>query len=164
MAMAKLQTRKVYGRRGDLYDIDRSRLQSLANREQRPCVLVDETVGKGRVLRRVRPVYRTIGDIATRNTVAGYCWFTPDTLKFFGSRVSEQIYPASDGRAYFVTSERDNYGRYGAWGGVRRYSVRVANVDGSIDTVGEFGEYSTGRAAHRAAREFSEDVRANRTR
>jgi len=65
-------------------------------------------------------------------------------MRFFSSRVHESFYGAPDGRAYFVSSERPPGGR-------RAYSVRVANLDGSVGTVGVLCGYATGRAAHAAA-------------
>ena len=95
------------------------------------------------------PTYRTLDDIKERNRRLGHCWFSPDTMRFFSSRVQSTIYPTKDGRAYFVTSERgpDN---------IRKYSVRVAFPSGLVNAVGEFQQYRTGRAAHAAARRLAE--------
>ncbi|HKV10742.1 MAG TPA: hypothetical protein VJ725_21555 [Thermoanaerobaculia bacterium] len=111
-----------------------------------------------KLIRTVPPQYRVIEDVKKRNEANGGKWFDPSYMRFFGTRIQSAIYVHKDGRAFFVTSERDRYQGEGggAWGGRRLYSVRVANVDGSIDTVGEFGAYTTGRAAHKAARLASE--------
>ncbi len=121
--------------------------QHLADEIQRP-VGVYTYANPGKLLLRVKPRYRYMDDIRKRNAAAGGCWFEPSTMRFFSSRVQGSFYGAKDGRAYFVTSERGPSGR-------RAYSVRVAQLDGSIDTVGEFQGYRTGRAAHAAAREVS---------
>ena len=71
--------------------------------------------------------------IETANRDAGFHWFDPDTLRFFGSRISEASF---DGR-YFVTSE-DNFDR-----SARYYSIREAMSDGQVDTVGDFQEFAT---------------------
>ncbi len=71
--------------------------------------------------------------IETGNRDAGCHWFDPDTLRFFGSRISEASF---DGR-YFVTSE-DNFDR-----SARYYSIREAMSDGQVDTVGDFQEFAT---------------------
>lgn len=135
----RLETRKLYS-----FRTTREEAQDCANAWQRPVAVYD-----GKKLRfRVRPVYRTMEDIRKRNEAARMCWFTPSSMRFFSSRVQSAFYGAKDGRAYFVTSERGPSGR-------RAYSVRVAQLDGSIDTVGEFQGYRTGRAAHAAAREAS---------
>lgn len=141
-----LQTRKVYGRRGDPRDT-RESLQEIANHEQRPVALID--IDTKKVLRRVRPEYRYIDDIKKRNKARGDHWFSPGNMRFFSSRVQSSIYVAKDGRAYFVSSERSPNDR-------RAYSVRVAELDGSINTVGDFQAYKTGRAAHAAARKAAQ--------
>lgn len=138
-----LQTRKMYG------DMTRERAQATADKDQRPVAVYDlATMGAAHHLKlRVRPRYRTIEDIQRRNRAAGFYFFEPATMRFFSSRVQSSIYVAKDGRAYFVTSER------GTWPGARRlYTVRVAELSGDINTVGEFQGYQTGRAAHAAAR------------
>jgi hypothetical protein len=87
-------------------------------------------------------------DVRAANRRIGNHWFDPDTLRFFGGRVSETLY----GGRFFVSSERDSGG---AWDGRRFYSVRVANDDGTIGTVGEFGAYASRSGAHRAAARLS---------
>ena len=71
--------------------------------------------------------------IETANRDAGFHWFDADTLRFFGSRISEASF---DGR-YFVTSE-DNFDR-----SARSYSIREAMSDGRVATVGDFQEFAT---------------------
>lgn len=101
-------------------------------------------------------------------------FFDKDTMRFFGSRVSETVYPTADG-TYFVTSERDkpvylSSGlSLGAWDGQRRYTVRYCAAkpqkvtrNGYTYTVqrGElvetsedaFGRYSSWSGAHSAAK------------
>lgn len=90
----------------------------------------------------------------------GSHFFDPDTMRFFGSRINAALY----GGRFFVSSEqhRSMWGSP-AWGGARRYTVRVARyVPGDdtlqIDTVGEFGEHATRAAAHRAAQQLADTV------
>ena len=104
-------------------------------------------------------VTMNMAEIKRANKDAGQYFFEPDTLRFFGSRISEQVY----GDGYFVTSEqgRSGFGSLGhAWNGQRLYTVRRAMADGSIDTVSEFGEYATLREAKSAASYFA-DRQAN---
>lgn len=90
--------------------------------------------------------YHSMDEVRHANANAGYHWFEPETLRFFRSRVSDALY----GGRYFVSSERfDAHSP-------RRYTVRRANDDGSIDTVGEFQGFrthqqATARAKHLAA-------------
>lgn len=54
----------------------------------------------------------------------GSHFWDKDTMYFFSSRTSENVYPTWCG-TYFVTSERDRDHGYGtAWDGKRRYTVR----------------------------------------
>lgn len=79
-------------------------------------------------------------DVRRANRNIGHHWFDPSTIRCFRSRVSERLYAG----AYFVSSERCPY--------VRRYTVREANADGSISTVGDFQQYRTRAAAIAAIR------------
>ncbi|HUT79517.1 MAG TPA: hypothetical protein VM285_17605, partial [Polyangia bacterium] len=71
----------------------------------------------------------TLSEIKRANAAAGHYFFEPDTLRFFRSRCSEQTY----GR-HFATSEKGP-------NGIRAWSVRRCEGDGSIETVGEFQGY-----------------------
>lgn len=88
-----------------------------------------------------------IGEVRYENQRSGHHWFDPATLRFFGCRIGRTVY----GGRYFISSEQDNYeGGYNAWAGQRRYTIRMANADGTIETVGEFGQYDTAAQARRA--------------
>lgn len=79
---------------------------------------------------------------------AGKPYFSPGTMRFFGSRVLGQAFcEVKTGRYYFATSER--YGGNTA----RLYTVRVFDpVALEVDTVGVFQGYKSGREALAAAR------------
>ncbi len=89
-------------------------------------------------------MFFTIEQIEQANDEHGHHWFEPGTRRFFKSRASG---PVIAGR-YFVSSERGP-------GMPRLYTIRVANENGSIDTVGEFQQYKSKRAALNAARALS---------
>ena len=97
--------------------------------------------------------FDSIAHVRAANYNLGHHWFDKGALRFFGSRVHDKLY----GGRYFVSSEQDSgFGSLGAaWGGARRYTVRVANSDGSIETVGEFGQYASRSGAHAAAARFA---------
>jgi hypothetical protein len=96
-------------------------------------------------------------------------FFDADTMRSFGSRLLDTVIPAvGGGRTYFVTSERDRHAgtfRYsdgtispGAWGGQRRYTVRVmTDATGDVDDPeGDgFGAYTSSASAIRAARKLA---------
>ena len=98
--------------------------------------------------------YYSVAGIRAANAAAGFHFFDRDSMRAFSSRVHGRLY----GGRYFVTSEQDRapYGA-AAWDGERRYTVREARADGSIGTVGEFGAFSSGAEAHRAAAELAEE-------
>ena len=82
-------------------------------------------------------VYLSIQEIRKANAARGHFFFEPATMRFFSSRVQDAA--GVIGGRYFITSERPPNGD-------RMFTVRVANDDGSIDTMGEFCQL-TRRAA-----------------
>lgn len=77
---------------------------------------------------------KTMEDVKRNNKEAGRHWFSPDTMRFFLSKIESELI----GGKYFVTSE---------WDGTtnpRLYSVRKYHPDSHIiDTVGEFQGFKT---------------------
>jgi hypothetical protein len=72
-------------------------------------------------------------------------FFDADSIRFFTSRILSH-WRIVGHRLYFTTSERSDWDDY-----TRTYSVRVWDADSdSIDTIGDFGEHSSARAAARA--------------
>lgn len=88
-------------------------------------------------------VYRfwDMNEVERANADLGHYWFSPDTKRFFHSRIGDTLY----GGRYFISSECREPGET-----PRLYTIREANPDGSIDTVGDFQEYSTRAQAVRA--------------
>lgn len=97
--------------------------------------------------------YRTIEEVKRANRDAGWFFFSPDTMRWFGCRVSRRIYPYG----IFVTSEADRHPENPAWNGRRYYSVRQIQDDATVETLGEFGDYLTSKAAHAAAQRLSDE-------
>jgi hypothetical protein len=101
-------------------------------RKAAACVLEDAA----RIVRRSRPkveqMPRSIAELKELNRANGGCWFEPSSMRFFGSRIESGIIR---GR-YFITSEQPPHGP-------RKYSVRSFDAKGSVDTVGEFCDYTT---------------------
>lgn len=87
--------------------------------------------------------FRTMADVKRANLASDAPhWFSRETMMFFGSRVHGGLIA---GR-YFITSE-DNFDRT-----ERLFTVRRANDDGKIDTIGGFQAYATLEAAREAAK------------
>ena len=87
----------------------------------------------------------TITELKARNAEAGQHFFDREAMQFFNSKVETPIY----GGRFFVTSERmeTTY--------PKRYTVRVALNDGSIEEVGEFQEWLTLEAARAEAKVYA---------
>lgn len=88
--------------------------------------------------------YETVEEIAEANAAAGKHFFEESTMRFFNSRVLDGVY----GGHYFVTSEKDDFG------GERAYTIRYADDEGDVSTVGEFQGFATREAAINTAMEF----------
>lgn len=75
----------------------------------------------------------------------GRHWFDTDTMRFFRCRLPDGGYQASNGRIYFVTSEKGP-------DGIRAYSVRcLKEPRGTIETIGSFQQYRSRSGANSAA-------------
>lgn len=85
-------------------------------------------------------MFSSVREIIRANKDAGQHFFSPDTMRFFGSRVLPTVY----GGRYFITAEDDFSGTK------RLYTIREAQTDGSVDTVGEFQAYETRAQAVKA--------------
>ncbi len=94
------------------------------------------------------------------NKSAGHYWFEPDTLRFFSSRISQEVFSAGKDRGqYFVSSERYNYKS------PRLYTVRrFEPATGEIGTAPghSFQEYATLATAKRHARKAAQQERDER--
>lgn len=84
----------------------------------------------------------------------GSYWWTPDTMRFFGTRVGSEFY--GPGGLYFVTSEAHPHPLERWPAKVRKYTVRKYNPESNdIETIGEFGGYRTASPARTEARRLS---------
>ena len=73
-------------------------------------------------------IWKNLPEVKRANKELGNHWFEPGTLRFFNSKMETGILA----QRYFVTSE------YMEDPAEKRYTVRLVNDDGSIDTVGDF--------------------------
>jgi len=87
-------------------------------------------------------MFFSISAIKAANDAAGYFFFSPSTMAFFQSRVSHKLHGH-----YFVTSERPRWDHKAQ----RRYTIRKVEDNGSVDTIGELGQFASSREAHKAA-------------
>jgi hypothetical protein len=78
-------------------------------------------------------VYTHVDEIKAANRALGHHWFDRDTMSFFDSKVYGSVHY---GR-YFISSEVP-------WGvEKRRYTIRVADERGAVDTIGAPAQYTS---------------------
>lgn len=77
--------------------------------------------------------FKTIEQIKTAHKKMGGHFFEPTAMRFFNSRIGKKVYV---GR-YFITSEQFDEKS------PRRYTIREAQEDGSIDTIGDYQQYKS---------------------
>lgn len=91
--------------------------------------------------------YETILQVQAANLAHGGHWFTPDTMRYFGSRLHGVL---GSGRLaanrYFISSERTGP-RPDA---TRAFTVRMVTIFDGIETVGDFNGYKTKERAEQA--------------
>ena len=78
---------------------------------------------------------------------SGY-FFTREAMRFFSSAVSWDSLTSVGHKYLFVTSGS-------AWDGQKRYSLNEWNLETGVDTIGEFGEYDTLKAARAAIKQLT---------
>lgn len=77
--------------------------------------------------------YTTLADVRAANQSIGNHWFDQSTMRFFRTKLESGLIAGK----WFITSEKASDDER------RRFTVREAQPDGSIDTVGEFQGFST---------------------
>lgn len=91
-------------------------------------------------VRRLNKDRITIDDAKRINKEKGRHWFSPDTMKFFKSRIEKKSLTFGQliNDKYFITSEQYDYNS------PRLYSVRAFNKKtGAVKTVGDFQEFKS---------------------
>lgn len=92
--------------------------------------------------------YQTIADVKAANKSIGNHWFDRGSMAFFNTKIVTSLI----GGKYFVTSEFCDHSD-----GTReqtKFTVRMADSDGTIDTVGKFQQYEKWADAMEAVREL----------
>jgi len=99
------------------------------------------------------PRYANLAQIKAANAAHGHYFFEPASMRFFDSRIEgRSVY----GGRFFITSEQFRANGFpGLVDGPRRFTIREANEDGSIDTVGDFQAYATLGEAREAAKSLA---------
>lgn len=88
--------------------------------------------------------FNTLQQVINANRKIGNHFFDASTMKFFNSIIHGDLVK---GR-YFITSEKNNREN------TRRYTIRMANNNGSIDTIYKFQHFKTLAKAKRAIKDL----------
>lgn len=85
----------------------------------------------------------SIYEVKRANRQAGKHFFDADTMRFFKSRVSNDVEPLPNGAALFITSEQFEMADR-SYRAPRKYTIRLALPDGDIVEVGKFQAFNSG--------------------
>lgn len=86
-------------------------------------------VTKEQKLQAIRPKYQETGvyDVSTIERLHVGHFFSKDTMRFFGSRLVDEVFPSSNGLVFFVTSEKTYDGK-GRDFSVRRFNLATKDI------------------------------------
>ena len=90
----------------------------------------------------------TIAEVKEINNENGYCFFSKDSMKFFGTKVESTVYPNNT----FITSDFTDFERNKRGFTVRKFDPKT----GSIDTVGKFNGFHFIEDAREFAKNYKE--------
>jgi hypothetical protein len=71
-------------------------------------------------------MFSNMNEVKQANKYLGHHFFSPDTMKFFASKIESELYD----NQCFITSEKKCFNDYN-----REYNVRQAREDGSIESI-----------------------------
>ena len=101
--------------------------------------------------------HRDIGELERMHKQAGGHFFDADSKRFFDSRIGQNVWPGVTG--WFFTTSEQFHNWATQYHAPRLYTVRKLNADNhrSIDSVGEFQQYTSSAAARRAAEKAAQE-------
>jgi hypothetical protein len=88
--------------------------------------------------------FTRIEEIEGLNAALGYYFFSPDTMRWFNSKVYDDVRQIEGQGVAFITSERDSYLDRQP---TRLFTVRIMTLDGRIKELSEFQQFNTLRQA-----------------
>jgi len=94
-----------------------------------------------------------IDEVKTRAEKGSPYFFSPNTMRGFSSRISELCWKVKDD-IYFITSEADRFDHHK--GSIRAYTIRTCDIEGDINTIGEFQGHATLRDARQGIKAILE--------
>lgn len=106
--------------------------------------------------RKVSTVHQSIAALVRAHSAAGLFFFDHKAMDFFDSSIESNLI----GGGLFITGERPPKGARGAGWEKRRFTIRAADPENHIFTVGAFGEFPTRAKARRAAERIAAELSA----
>jgi hypothetical protein len=93
----------------------------------------------------------TIERLKAYNTAMEFYFFSPDTMRYFRSRIAPDLIHTSEGIVFITSEQFQCDGRIDP----RLYTVRIMQEDGDIDDIGGFQQFNTLRQARKFAKEWA---------
>lgn len=91
-----------------------------------------------------------IEQVKQANSEHGYSYFSPETMRFFSSKVSRSAYKIGN-KAYFITSEQNKL----TGDNPRKWTIRCGDLTtGIVHTVSEFQEFNSHREAKKQLKQI----------
>lgn len=94
----------------------------------------------------------TITQAKNANARAGFHWFEPASMRFFGSRLPRTVIPVADGALFVSSEQRPFIPGVDETQDPRRYTIRFIADTGHVTTLGEFCAYASNDEAKRVAK------------
>lgn len=117
--------------------------------------LTNSESGKVRTLE--TPSHWSITEIERWNEWGGYYFFSPDTKRFFKSRVLSEVFQGPGG-IYFVTSEKRGFDDYRRCYSVRNFLPQTGNVVSARNAEGyQLDKFATAAQAKRASKRLANE-------
>jgi len=94
---------------------------------------------------------KTVADVISLNKERGQFFFSPDTIKFFNSKILGGSLKGKNKNLFITSEKRPSFKGETTF---RKFSIRKVNkTTGSIETVGEFQQFGTQNQANNFIKE-----------
>jgi len=80
--------------------------------------------------------FKTMAEFKQANKKTGQKWFSPETMKFWNSKIESTLLGKED-KQVFITSERYDLDS------PKKYTIRHAMPSGNVQSVFDFGNFDT---------------------
>ena len=94
-----------------------------------------------------------IEQVTGLDAALGHFFFSPDTMRWFNSKVYDDLVQVDGQGVGFITSERDDYLDRQP---TRLFTVRIMRFDGRIDKLSEFQQFKSLRQARKYLNDYAQ--------